>query len=105
MHESGLVKSLLHEVERVAGQYTEPRVLAVRLSMGALCPFSEAHLREHFTYEAQGSLAEQADLIIEHGTDLTDPTAQDLLLLSLDIEDISALTPLPAEPVLDAAKR
>jgi hydrogenase nickel incorporation protein HypA/HybF len=105
MHESGLVRSLLREVEKVAGQYAEPRVLVVRLSMGALCPFSEAHLREHFTYEAKGTLAEQADLVIDHGTDPTDPTAQDLLLLSLEIEDISALAPSPAEPVLDAAKR
>jgi hydrogenase nickel incorporation protein HypA/HybF len=87
MHETGLVKSLLHEVDRIAMQYNETEVLLVRVRVGALCPFSEEHLREHFVHEAKGTVAEHAALAVEHGTDPADPLAQDVVLLSIEVED------------------
>jgi Hydrogenase expression/synthesis hypA family. len=92
MHESGLVKSLLHEVERVALQHGEEtrnvEVVRISVKLGALCPFSEWHLREHFVHEAKGTIAERADLLVEHGTDLTDPLAQDVALLSIEVSEV-----------------
>jgi len=93
MHETGIVKSLIHEVERIARQYGEHEpqawaVKSVRVQLGALCPFSEGHMRDHFIYEAKGTVAERAKLVVGHGTDPTDPLAQDVTLLSIDVEEI-----------------
>lgn len=96
MHETGLVKSLLHEVERVAMRNEAPKVLSVRVRMGALCPFSEGHLREHFVHESKGTVTEHATLIVERGDDPLDPSAQDVVLLNLEVEDILPFT-LPAD--------
>lgn len=101
MHETGLVKSLIHEVERIARSYGDPRVLSVRVRMGALCPFSESHLREHFARETKGTAAEYACLIVECGADPIDPAAldaaaQDVTLLSIEVEDALPATMLAA---------
>ena len=90
MHETGLVRSLLHETERIARQHDSSKVRAVTVRMGALCAFSEEHLREHFRYESEGTMAEHAELFVEHGTDPLDPLAQDVVLLSLEVEDALA---------------
>jgi Zn finger protein HypA/HybF involved in hydrogenase expression len=100
MHESGLVRSLLREIESVARQDdsmgSEVVVRSVRLRMGALSPFSEGHLREHFIHEAKGTIVEGATLIVEHpmepavlpDCDLPafDASAQDLVLLSIEVQ-------------------
>ena len=88
MHETGIARSLVGEVERIARRYGDPQVESVRVRMGVLCPFSEAHLRAHFAGAAKGTVAERATLIVEHGTDPTEPLAQDVALVSVDVEDI-----------------
>lgn len=88
MHETGITKSLVHEVERLARRYGSPKIVALNIHVGALCPFSEDHVREHFNQEAQGTVAEHARLNIERGIDPTEPLAQDVALVSIEIEDI-----------------
>jgi len=92
MHETGIARSLLGEVERIALLYGGPKVASVRVRMGAHFPFSEAHLRAHFTEAAKGTVAERATLIVERGTDPTEPLAQDVALVSIDVEDILPMT-------------
>jgi hydrogenase nickel incorporation protein HypA/HybF len=88
MHETGVIRSLISEVERVARRYGSPRVRTVRVRIGALCPLSEDHLREHFSYETRGTVAERARLVVEQGTNPTDPLAQDVVLDSIELEDV-----------------
>ena len=87
MHETGVIKSLVREVERIAHGYGSARVRTVRVRLGALCPLSEGHLLERFHYEARGTVAEHARLVVVHETDPTDPLAQDVALYSLEIEE------------------
>jgi len=88
MHETGVIKSLIREVERVALRYGATKVLTVTVRTGALSPFSEDHLREHFQQQSIGTVAEQARLIVEVGTSPTDPLAQDVVLVSIEVEEI-----------------
>jgi len=74
-------------VEWIARQYGESNVLSVQVRVGALASFSKEHLREHFVREARGTLADHATLVIEQGTEITDPMAQDLTLLSIQCGD------------------
>ena len=97
MHETGIARSLVHEAERVASHYSEyaPHgwaVSSVRVRMGALCPFSEDHLREHFTQAAIGTAVERANLVVEHAPEPLDSSAldadaQQVILLSINVED------------------
>jgi hydrogenase nickel incorporation protein HypA/HybF len=97
MHETGIARSLIREAERVARRYSEYApdgwaVSSVRVRMGALCPFSEDHLREHFEQAAQGTAVEHARLVIEHEAEPLDSSALDadaqhVVLLSINIQD------------------
>ena len=97
MHETGIARSLIREAERVARRYSENApngwaVSSVRVRMGALCPFSEDHLREHFIQAAQGTAVERAKLVIEHAAEPLDSStldadAQHVILLSINVED------------------
>ena len=88
MHETGVIKSLIREVERVALRYGATKVLTVTVGTGALSPLSENHLREHFQLQSIGTVAEQARLIVEVGASPTDPLAQDVVLVSIEVEEI-----------------
>jgi hydrogenase nickel incorporation protein HypA/HybF len=97
MHETGIARSLVREVERVARRYGENTpdswaISSVRVRMGALCPFSEDHLREHFIQAAIGTTVERANLVVEHAPEpldssALDPDAQQVILLSINVED------------------
>ncbi len=103
MHETGIARSLVHEAERAARHYSEyaPNgwaVSSVRVRMGALCSFSEDHLREHFMQAAQGTAIEGATLVIDHAAEPLDSSALDadaqhVILLSINVEDA---VPVPA---------
>ncbi|MEP6774839.1 MAG: hydrogenase/urease maturation nickel metallochaperone HypA [Chloroflexota bacterium] len=101
MHETGIARSLVREVQRVARRYGENTpdnwaISSVRVRMGALCPFSEDHLREHFTQAAQGTAVERARLVVEHAAEPLDSStldaeAQHVVLLSINVEDAMPL--------------
>lgn len=97
MHESGIVQSLLREVERIARRHAGPKVLKVRVRIGALCPLSEEHLREHFAQLAEGTVAANARLLVDHQPEPADAStldsaAQSITLVSLEVEDIVPIT-------------
>ena len=90
MHESGPAKTLIREIEGITRGLGNPQVVAVRVRLGVLCPFSEDSLRAHFEHVAEGTVAEGAQLVVEHGEDPTDPGAQSILLESLAVKDLPA---------------
>lgn len=87
MHEASLMRALTRRIDEVAAAEGAERVTVVRVRLGALAHMSPEHFREHWDVAARGSIAQDAELEIEVSDDLDDPAAQDLTLLSLDVED------------------
>lgn len=85
MHELSLLADLMRKVEAVAREQGSPRVVAVRVKLGALAHISAEHLRDHFERAARGTLSEGAELIVDAGTDPADPHAQEILLDSVEV--------------------
>jgi len=86
MHESSLMKGLMHKLEQIAAREGAKRIAVVRVRLGALSHFSEPHFRDHFVEAATGGVAERAALEIEMGTDPREPKAQEVWLQSVDLE-------------------
>lgn len=87
MHESGLVRALVRQIEQVAAREGARRVVGVNVWVGALTQFSAEHFAEHFEEDAAGSIAEGAALSVEVSTDATHPQAQAVLLREIKVED------------------
>ena len=79
--------ALMRRIEAVAAQERADRVTTVRVRLGGLSHMSPEHFREHWDVAARDSIAQDATLDIEVSGDLSDPAAQDITLLSLDVED------------------
>ncbi len=86
MHEQALMDDLMRKIEATAAAEGAARVTRIRVRLGALSHFTEAHFREHFEHAAAGTLAEAATVEAELGTDPTDPEAQSVVLESVDVE-------------------
>ena len=86
MHELSLVSQLVRKVEAIAQEHHAPKVVAVSVRLGALSSISADHLREHFVHAAQGTLAEGARLDVEALADTGDPLAQEVFLVSIEME-------------------
>lgn len=91
------MKALMRQIESVAGAEQADRVTVVRVRLGALAHMSPDHFREHWEVAARGGIAERAELEIDLSDDLEDPAAQNLSLLSLDVEE-PAREDLPKGP-------
>jgi hydrogenase nickel incorporation protein HypA/HybF len=86
MHETGVVRNLIRQLEQAAIRAGATRISAVSVRFGALSPFSPTHFREHFDEEACGTLVEAATLSIEESDDVSDPHAQDVMIQSVSFE-------------------
>lgn len=86
MHETGIVRSLIRQLEQTAIESGATGITAVSVRLGALSMFSPAHFREHFDEEAGGTLAEKATLSILTSEDVSDPHAQDVMIESISLE-------------------
>ena len=91
MHEAGLARDLISKAEDLAIAEGARRVTAVTVRIGALANVTGEHLREHFTEEAKGTLAEGAVVEVVQGPDgeraLSDPYSMDLLLVGIEVEE------------------
>jgi hydrogenase nickel incorporation protein HypA/HybF len=76
------MKDLLRKIDAVADG---SRVTLIRVRLGALSHFTEAHFREHFADASRGTIAEGARVETELATDTTEPTAQGVVLESIDV--------------------
>jgi hydrogenase nickel incorporation protein HypA/HybF len=80
------MKDLLRKLEAEAGAGGGRRVTGIRVRLGALSHFSDAHFREHFEDAARGTVAEGAAVETELRTDPTEPGAQGIVLESIELE-------------------
>jgi hydrogenase nickel incorporation protein HypA/HybF len=85
MHESGVIRDLVHRLEVAARDAEADGIAGVTVWLGALSQMSAEHFREHFTTEARGTVAEGAALTLEVSDDFTDPEAQSVVLRSIDL--------------------
>lgn len=86
MHEKALMDDLMRKIEAEARAEGGRRVARIRVRLGALSHFTEAHFREHFEHAARGTIAESAAIDAESRTDPTEPNAQGVVLESLELE-------------------
>ena len=86
MHEMSLISNLLNKIETIAQEQQAPHVSRATVRLGALSHISVDHFHEHFVEGTKGTIAEGAQLDIEVSDDINDPNAQDILLLSVDVE-------------------
>ena len=86
MHERKLMDDLMGKIESEARDAGATRVTAVRVRLGALSHFTEAHFREHFEDASRETIAEGAEVETELRTDPTESEAQGVVLESIDVE-------------------
>ncbi len=86
MHETGLIRDVVHRLEAAARDAGAERVSSVEVWLGALSQMSAEHFREHFDAEVRGTVAEGASLKLEVSDDLADPRAQSVVLQSVELK-------------------
>jgi hydrogenase nickel incorporation protein HypA/HybF len=86
MHETGLVRDLVHRLEAAARDAGAKRVSGAEVWLGAFSHMSAEHFREHFEHEARGTVAEGATLRIEVSSDLEHPEAQAVVMRCVDLD-------------------
>ncbi len=86
MHETGIVRDVVHRLERAAMDAGAERVCSVEVWLGALSQFSPVHFREHFDEESRGTVAQGAVLQIVASEDIGHPDAQNVMIQSVELE-------------------
>jgi hydrogenase nickel incorporation protein HypA/HybF len=87
MHETALVRDVVHRIADVARSTGARRVTRAKVWLGALSHLSAEHFREHFAIEARDTLAAGAALEIEASDDPDHPHAQHVRLESVDLDE------------------
>jgi hydrogenase nickel incorporation protein HypA/HybF len=87
MHETALVRDLVHRIADLARSTGAHRVTGAKIWLGALSHLSAEHFREHFAIEARDTLAAEAVLQIEVSDDPGDPHAQHVRLESVALDE------------------
>lgn len=87
MHELSLLANLMKKIESILVEERAEKVVGVRVKLGALAHISPSHFTEHFVHAAVGTPAEGSRLSIETSEEISDPHAQDILLLSIEVEN------------------
>jgi len=86
MHETGMVRDLVRRLEQVAQESGGGRVAVAQVWLGALSHMSPEHFREHFEEASRGTVAAGARLTIELSQDMSHPSAQQVILESVELE-------------------
>ncbi|MGD7654142.1 MAG: hydrogenase/urease maturation nickel metallochaperone HypA [Verrucomicrobiales bacterium] len=87
MHEFHLIKDLMRKITEICHENGAEKVLGVKVRIGALAHITPDHFREHFEQAAVGTVADGASLDATLNPDENDPQAQDILLLSVEVEE------------------
>lgn len=87
MHEASLMRGLMAKVEAIARENGAERVTGITVRLGALCHISPSHFEEHFRSSSAGTIADGARIEAIEETDIADSTAQDVVLVSLDVDE------------------
>ena len=87
MHETALVRDIIHRIEDLAQATDTRRVTGAKIWLGALSHLSADHFREHFAIEARDTCMDGASLDVEVSDNPDDPRAQHARLLSIDLDE------------------
>lgn len=87
MHEQSLMKDLMSKIHQFIADENKP-LIGVTLQLGELAHISSSHLREHFEHEVAGTSLQGVTVIIEEVAGIDHPQAQDIVLKSLEFEDV-----------------
>ena len=87
MHETALVRDVVRRINDLAQGTNARRVTGAKIWLGALSHLSAEHFREHFTLEARDTPAAGAVLDIQVSDDPDHPQAQNVRLLSVDLDE------------------
>ncbi len=87
MHEHSLIADILRRIEAIARAHGASRVARVEVRIGAWAHISAEHFREHFVEGTLGTVAEGAQLDAYVDPDTSDPRAQEIVLVAVDIDD------------------
>jgi len=85
MHERALMQDLMSKIESVARDQNAPRVVRVKVWLGALSHMTGPHFMEHFEQAAEGTVAQGADVEFEISDDITHPQARGVLLRQIEV--------------------
>jgi len=86
MHEMSTVRALCTQALEAANASRAGKVTAINLKIGALSHLSASHLREHLVEAAADSILEGARLEISVDEDTSADHAQEIELVSLEVE-------------------
>ncbi len=88
MHEQAVMRDLVRRLEDAAREEEGDgiRVTRIKVRLGALSHFTPEHFREHFEDAAVGTVAEGAEVEAELSTDISEPSAQGVVLESVELE-------------------
>ena len=86
MHELSLMADLMRKLDAIAREQYPAQIIDVTIKLGALAHVSAQHLRAHFVLACRGTALEGVRFLIEIGTDVSDPHAQDILLDRVEVE-------------------
>ena len=85
MHELSLMADLLKKIDELAIEQHADRVVGVKVKLGALAHISADHFRGHFVDGTKGTRAEGARLEVVVSEDTNDPSAQNIVLDSIEV--------------------
>jgi len=95
MHEEAVLRDLVRKLDEVARTNGVPRIRGFTVWIGGLSHLTEEQLRGRFPMAARGTAAEGARLRVERSTDLTDPRAQGVVLVNVDLDEPDATAGAP----------
>lgn len=87
MHELSLLNDLLKKIRQIAAEQSPNLIRSVTVELGALAHISAEHFREHFEQAVAGTELESVQLDVECNDDIHAPTAQDILLKSVELTE------------------
>ena len=76
----------MNQIYTVAAENNAKSIVGLKVRLGALSHMSPEHFRAHFEEAAKGGIAETTRLDIELDTDPESPTAQEIVIESVDVE-------------------
>jgi hydrogenase nickel incorporation protein HypA/HybF len=87
VHEEAVLRDLVRKVNEVASAYPGKKVQRIELWVGALSHITGPQLSARWPTAAASTAAEHARIDVSTSTDLNDPRAQGVVLISVDLED------------------
>jgi hydrogenase nickel incorporation protein HypA/HybF len=79
------MKGLIRQVAEVAMANGGGQIRRVRVKLGALSNITPGHFREHFEWEAVGTVLSGAELDIDTSNDITAPDAGDIVITDVEV--------------------